>query len=313
MSPTTQKAAGSSAVERHAPPAAAPRRVLVIYNPTAGPRQRRRFGETLRHLTMSGCTVAVRETVAAGAAGMLARAALDEDHDVIVAAGGDGTINEIINAVAGTSAVLALIPLGTANVLAAEIDLPDDPRGVAEIIAHGKPRQIYLGAVDNRRFTMMASFGYDAQAVDRVSLPLKRRLGKVAYVASAIVTWLRLRDVRFSLVIDGQPATAASVVVAKGHYYAGRYQCAPDARLDEPRLHVCLMERPGRWNLLRYALALGTGRLPRLRDVKIVPAQVVRVTGPAGEPIQADGDIVGETPAEFRVSTDRLNLLTPAP
>src|SRR5690606_16677430 len=220
-------------------------RVLVIYNPTAGTRQRRRFSETLRHLTMSGCTVAVRETVAAGAAGMLARAALDEDHDVIVAAGGDGTINEIVNAVAGTSAVLGLIPLGTANVLAAEIGLPEEPRQIAEIIARGRARPVYLGAVDNRRFSMMASFGYDAQAVDRVSLPLKRRLGKLAYVASAIATWLRLRNVRFSLEIDGQRATAASVVVAKGHYYAGRYQCAPDARLDDPHLHVCLMERTG--------------------------------------------------------------------
>ncbi|HVO16865.1 MAG TPA: diacylglycerol kinase family protein [Alphaproteobacteria bacterium] len=285
--------------------------MLVIYNPVAGPRQRRQFGATLRHLTMAGCTVAVRETAAAGAAGTLARAALDENHDVIVAAGGDGTINEIINAVAGTSAVLGLIPLGTANVLAAEIGLPDDPRGIAEVIAHGRPRPIYLGAVGTRRFAMMASFGYDAQAVDRVDLALKRRLGKLAYVASALATWLRPRDVRFTLEIDGRPDSAASVVVAKGHYYGGRFQCAPEARLDDPRLYVCLLERPGRWNLLRYGLALGTGQLSRLRDVRIVPAEIVRVTAPAGEPIQADGDIVGETPAEFRVSSERLNLLMP--
>jgi len=301
-----------------AKPAAAPqvkpapaRNVLVIYNPVAGTRQRRQFGATLRHLTMAGCTVAVRETGAVGAAGTLARAALDQDHDVIVAAGGDGTINEIINAVAGTSAVLGLIPLGTANVLAAEIGLPNDPRGIAEVIAHGRPRPIYLGTVGTRRFTMMASFGFDAQAVDRVSLPLKRRLGKLAYIASATGTWLRHRHVRFTLEIDGKPDSAASVVIANGHYYGGRFKCAPDARLDDPRLHVCLLERHGRWNLLRYGLALGTGQLARLSDVRVIPAQVVRVTAPAGEPIQADGDIVGETPAEFRVSTERLNLLMP--
>jgi diacylglycerol kinase (ATP) len=312
MPSTTSEVTGGTAAASAPAQAAASRRVLVIYNPVAGPRQRRQFGKALRHLTMAGCTVAVRETVAAGAAGMLARAALDEDHDVIVAAGGDGTINEIINAVAGTSAVLGLIPLGTANVLAAEIGLPTDPRGVAEVIAHGRLQQIYLGTVGNRRFTMMASFGFDAQAVDRVNIPLKRRLGKLAYVASALGAWFRHRDVRFSLVIDGKPATASSVVIANGHYYAGRYQCAPDARLDDPRLHVCLLERPGRWNLVRYAMALGAGRLPRLNDVQIIPAQQVSVTAPAGEPIQADGDIVGETPAEFRVSTERLNLLMPA-
>jgi diacylglycerol kinase (ATP) len=311
MSPTPATAGEQPGAAHRDQPASAPRRVLVIYNPVAGTRQRRRFGATLRHLTMAGCTVTVRETGAVGAAGTLARTALDEDQDVIVAAGGDGTINEIINAVAGTSAVLGLIPLGTANVLAAEIGLPADPRGIAEVIAHGRPRPIYLGTVGNRRFTMMASFGFDAHAVDRVSLPLKRRLGKIAYVASALGAWLRHRDVRFSLLIDGRAASAASVVVANGHYYAGRFQCAPDARLEDPRLHVCLLERPGRWNLLRYALALGAGQLSRLSDVQIVPAQVVRVTAPAGEPIQADGDIVGETPAEFRVSTERLNLLMP--
>jgi YegS/Rv2252/BmrU family lipid kinase len=287
------------------------RKVLVIYNPVAGLRQRRQFGATLRHLTMAGCTVAVRETAAAGAASTLARAGLDEAPDVIVAAGGDGTINEIINAVAGTSAVLGLIPLGTANVLAAEIGLPSDPRGVAEVIAAGRARPIYLGAVGARRFAMMASFGYDAHAVDRVNLALKRRLGKLAYVASGVDTWVRHRELRFALEIDGKPYSAASVVIAKGHYYGGRFQCAPDARLDEPRLYACLLERPGRWNVLRYGLALGTGQLGRLSDVRVIPAEVVRVTAPAGEPIQADGDIVGETPAEFRVSSERLNLLMP--
>jgi YegS/Rv2252/BmrU family lipid kinase len=287
------------------------RKVLVIYNPVAGQRQRRQFGATLRYLTMAGCTVAVRETAAAGAASTLARAGLDEAPDVVVAPGGDGTINEIINAVAGTSAVLGLIPLGTANVLAAEIGLPSDPRGVAEVIATARPRQIYLGAVGARRFAMMASFGYDAQAVDRVNLALKRRLGKFAYVASGVGTWVRHRDQRFVLEIDGKAYSAASVVIAKGHYYGGRFQCAPDARLDDPRLYACLLERPGRWNVLRYGVALGTGQLSRLSDVRVIPAEAVRVTGPAGEPIQADGDIVGETPAEFRVSSERLNLLMP--
>jgi YegS/Rv2252/BmrU family lipid kinase len=309
MASTLQQAASQPGAARRAEPA--PRRVLVIYNPVAGPRQRRQFGAVLRFLAMTGCTVAVRETNAAGAAGQLARTALDERHDVIVAAGGDGTINEIINSVAGTSAVLGLIPLGTANVLAAEIGLPTEPRDIADVIAHGRPRPIYLGVVGSRRFAMMASCGYDAQAVDRVNLLLKRRLGKLAYVTSALGTWLRHREVRFSLLIDGQPASAASVVIANGHYYAGRFECAPDARLDDPRLHVCLFERPGRWNLLRYALALGVKRLTRLPDVRVIPAQMVKVTAPAGEPIQADGDIVGETPAEFRVSTERLNLLMP--
>ena len=109
--------------------------------------------------------------------------------------------------------------------------------------------------------------------------------------------------------VDGKRFTAAAVVIAKGHYYGGRFIVARHARLDEPRLQVALFERAGRWNLLRYAAALLTDRVARLRDVRILPAVAVTVHGPDGEAVQADGDLVTELPISVTLAERPLALV----
>ncbi len=287
------------------------RQVLVIYNPVAGLRNRRRFRATLRHLAVAGCVVAVLETNAKGEAESLARAALDEEFDAIVAAGGDGTINEVANALAGSGKVMGVLPLGTLNVLAAEIGLPTDPRRIAQIIVAGRPRKIHLGRAGERRFSIAAGVGFDAQVAARIKPFAKRHFGRLAYVMRSALELIRYRPSRYSVEIDGQPFVAASVVLANGHYYAGRLAYAPEARLDDPRLHVCLFARPGRWNVVRYRLALLMGRLPKLPDVQVLPAHTVEITGYAGEPVHADGEIVTQLPARFDVAREELAILAP--
>ena len=287
------------------------RQVLVIYNPVSGLRNRRRFRATLRHLAVSGCVVAVLETNAKGEAESLARAALDEDFDAIVAAGGDGTINEVANALAGSGTVMGVLPLGTLNVLAAEIGLPADPRRIAHIIVAGRPRKIHLGRAGERRFSIAAGVGFDAQVAARIKPFAKRHFGRLAYVMRSAMELIRYRPSRYSVEIDGQSFIAASVVIANGHYYAGRLAYAPEARLDDPRLHVCLFARPGRWNVVRYRLALLLGRLPKLPDVQVLPAHTVEITGYAGEPVHADGEIVTQLPARFDVASEELFILAP--
>ncbi len=303
--PAPKTADGATAGDR------AQRQILVIYNPVAGFRNRRRFRATLRHLAVAGCVVAVLETSAKGEAESLARAALDEEFDAIVAAGGDGTINEVANALAGSGKVMGVVPLGTLNVLAAEIGLPTDPRRIAQIIAAGRPRKIHLGRAGERRFSTAAGVGFDAQVAARIRPFAKRHFGRLAYVMRSALELIRYRPSRYSVEIDGQPFVAASVVIANGHYYAGRLAYAPEARLDDPRLHVCLFARPGRWNVVRYRLALLLGRLPKLPDVQVLPAHAVEITGFAGEPVHADGEIVTQLPARFDVAREELSILAP--
>ena len=165
------------APENAAAPAVRGRRLLVIRNPAAGSRGGR-FAATLDRLTGLGCRIEVRETGARGDAERFAQE--PGDRDLVVAAGGDGTINEVANGlVAGASGLpLAILPLGTANVLAGEIGLGLDPGAVARTIARGAPRRISLGRVTGaqaggggaaRLFFQMAGVGFDAHAVAGVN------------------------------------------------------------------------------------------------------------------------------------------------
>jgi YegS/Rv2252/BmrU family lipid kinase len=292
----------------------------VVFNPTAGGRRRARLDATLALLQQSGCEIVLRATTARGDAEAIARelGGAASSADIIVVAGGDGTVNEAVNGLmeerlngrAG-ALPLALVPLGTANVLAAEIGLAPSPEAVARTIAAGPATTAYVGMANGRCFTAMAGVGFDAHVVAAVTLRSKRLLGKAAYVLAAFRQLLSFRFPRYLVSIDGQTFDAASIIVAKAHFYAGRYVCAPAARIDEPEFHVCLFERGGRWNAIRYAVALATGLLDRLRDFRILRGHSVTIEGPSGDPVQADGDIIAHLPVRIEIAPQPLRIIVP--
>jgi diacylglycerol kinase (ATP) len=288
---------------------AASRRLAVIYNPTAGWRRRRLLDRVLARLRDLGCEVALRETRAKGDAEGFARGVDARAHDAVVAAGGDGTINEVANGLAGLGLPLGIVPLGTANVLAAELDLPTDANAIADVIAFGRPVRTYPGCADGRLFLMMAGIGFDARVVEGVDPGLKRMTGKGAYVASALAALARHRAGAYDIVLDGVSCTAAAAIIAKGHYYGGRFVVASAARLGEPLFQVALFAKGGRIDVLRCAVALAMGRIGALDDVRIVPAREVRVSGPDGEGVQLDGDLIGTLPFEASVASRPIELL----
>ncbi len=293
------------------------RNLLVIRNPTAG-RRGGLFARTLDCLQALGCQTEVRETATRGDAEAWARESVGMGYDAVVAAGGDGTVAEVINglvAVAGAPP-LAILPLGTANVLAIEIGLPADPRALAEVVAAGRARTVCLGRLRDQagrrtHFSLMAGVGFDAHVVAGVNPGLKRALGKGAYVAESLRQLGAFRCPRYRVTVDGAVYEAASLIIANGRHYAGRYVCAPEAAIDDPVLHVCLFERGGPLAVLRYMVALQTGRLARRLDYRILLARHVTIAEPAGEPLQADGDIVATLPVEIDVVPDVLRLVMP--
>jgi diacylglycerol kinase (ATP) len=289
--------------------AAPPRRIRVIYNPTAGWRRRVRLERVLVRLRALGCDISLYETQAAGDAEAEARRLDAAECDAVVAAGGDGTINEVVNGLAGSALPLGIVPLGTANVLAAELGMTRDPRILAECIAFGRPTPIFCGSANGRRFAMMAGIGFDARVVEGLDLGLKRAFGKAAYVASALVALARHATRAYTVEIDGATFPAAAVVIANGHYYGGRFIVAARARLEEPMLHVALFAGARRGDLLRYARALALNRIAAQGDVRVLPAREVRVTGPAGERVQLDGDLAAHLPLVATVAAAPLVLL----
>ena len=287
------------------------RSLLVIYNPIAGRRRGGLLARVSAALAAAGVHVRTAATGARGDAARLARAA--RDGGTIAVAGGDGTINEAINGIAGGSARLALIPLGTANVLAAELGLPGDADALARIAAGDTVRAIHLGEAAlseaTRRFSMMAGVGFDAHVVANVPLGLKRAAGKLAYGWQTLVEWLRLGPRRYRVTADGAEYDCASAILAKGRFYAGRYVAAPEASLDRSSFELVLFEQGGRLAVLRYALALGLGRLHRATGVRILRARDIAIEGAAGEPVHADGDLIGTLPARFTIAPERLSVL----
>lgn len=285
------------------------RRVLVICNPTAGTMSARRLARVIKSLSALGAMVTVRRTTAAGDAQTFAAEASPSCCDVVVAAGGDGTINEVVNGLAGKDLPLALLPLGTANVLAAEIDLPRRSRDLARMAMTGPCRPVCLGIGNGRRFVMMAGVGFDAHLVARINPNIKRLFGKVTYVVEGLLGMFRFPRRCYTVTVDGVPYQAASVVIANGRYYGGRFTCARDACLTDDTLEVCLFTSTGPVSVLRYGWALLRGRLHLRRDFIIVRGRQVMITGSGAEPVQFDGDIGAHLPLTVETAARTLLLV----
>lgn len=298
-----------------APPPLPRRRFMIVHNPAAGARRGRRLAAVVAALRERfAAAVTVHATAGPGDAEAFVRSLAPGACDALVAAGGDGTINEVVNGLAARRAdaaapPLGLIPLGTANVLANELGLTLGAAGTAEMLVHGGEREIHLGLADGRCFTMMAGVGFDARVVERLRPALKRWLGKGAYAVETLAELAGGGERRYRVTIDGRSWEVGSAIVAKGRFYGGRFVCAPAASLLEPRLHVCLFPGRRRIDAVRYIWGVLSGRIVNFRDYLVVPAERVSIDGPAGEPVQGDGDIVARLPVEIGLSPWRLRVI----
>ena len=303
---------------------ASPNAVLLIRNPTAGRRRRGLVDAVVQHVRAAGWTVDLVDTAGIGDARRLAESCDASRYAVIAVAGGDGTINEVVNGLSRRGAEappLAIVPLGTANVLAYELGLDFKAAALAQTMMFGRAVPMHPGEAsgdgDPRCFSLMAGAGFDAKVVAGVSAPLKRRFGKAAYVWRSLIEARRYRPVRYAVEIDGVRHEAASVIVTRGRHYAGPYVVAPKAALSEPLLHVCLFERWGRSHTLRFGLALLLGRLPKTGGYRVIAGRDVRlsVLSDAGErrrqPVQIDGDDALTLPVSIGVAAGAVRLLQP--
>jgi diacylglycerol kinase family enzyme len=303
---------------------AAAKSVLLVRNPTAGRRRRGLLDTVVRRVRAAGWTVDVVDTEARGDAQRIAAACDSGRYGVIAVAGGDGTINEVVNGLSlrpDGGPPLAIVPLGTANVLAHELGMGFSAAAVARTLMSGRLLSMRPGEVNSegamRRFSLMAGTGFDARVVAGVTSPLKRRWGKGAYVWRSLVEAWHYRPVRYAVDIDGVAYQAASVIVSRGRLYAGPYVVAPAAALADPMLHVCLFERWGRWQPLRFGAALVLGRLARTGGYRVIAGNQVRLSvhSEAGErrghPVQIDGDDALTLPISVAVGGGTVRLLLP--
>jgi len=279
--------------------------MLIIFNPVAGRRRATALWKVLDLLVENGIKVEVAETQYAGHATLLARDAAREGRDMVVAAGGDGTIAEVANGLIGSATVLGVIPLGTANVLAKEYRLPVTPRAIAHALAYKRTKLLWPGVAkltgagaQEHVFAQMVGLGFDGAVVHGIQPLLKRVIGRGAYVWQSLWESVAYRFPRVRLSVDGKDYEAASVVVSKGRLYGGPYMLAPNAAPTEPGFQVALFEWPGMFPALMSGAALPLGLLPRCPGVRVVAGRHVDFAAGNG-PIktQSDGDALAGTPA----------------
>lgn len=293
------------------------RRATLISNPKTGrygSRRLRPIQDVAAQLQSLGVEVDLQLTDAPGqATAIAARAARNGSSDVIVA-GGDGTINEAIQGLAGSKARLAIIPRGTANVLARELKLPLDDEQATEVAARGNSRRIHLGLATeeatgtSRLFVLMAGIGLDASVVRGVRPRLKKRIGKGAFWISGLSHLADWKPSAFTLEIEGRSYTGTFAAIGKAARYGGDLSITPGARLDQPEFEICLIETSSRVHYLRLlSYALRAGMPHDKPGVRFIKAASVRATGDA--PVQVDGELIGQLPMRFEIAPHSLEVI----
>ena len=288
--------------------------ICIIFNPAAGARRRARLYAALDVLYGLGVQFELLETSSPGDAERLARLAAHKDR-IVVAAGGDGTIAEVAAGLEGSSALLGLLPLGTANVFALEMAVPLNPKEAARALLLGRSTCVYPGLLkrgnaSDRLFIQMVGVGLDAVVVHRLPPGLKRAFGKAAYVMQTLrdLTWHPFNS--FTVNVDGQQLEPSGLVVTKGRFYAGRFEIAPSADPRESDFHVLSLYQHHMLDALKHAAAMSLGRLPTLSSIRLQRGHEIEVFG-ADLPVQADGDAAGSLPIRIRPAARPLRVVVP--
>lgn len=284
------------------------RRFLLVHNPIAGLDGRKLVHDVSAGLVQLGAAVTPHVGGLSELPAFLAAHAADAD--AVIAAGGDGTVRSLAAALAPYQLPLGVIPMGTGNVLAHEIGLPQSAVGLANLLLRG-PVHTFTGALANDEpFFLMAGAGFDGEVIRRLDTPLKRRIGKAAYVAPVLRT-LGVPSPQLQVRVDGADHAAQWVVVANARRYGGAFVIAPRAGLDRDGLIVMLARSGSQAGLLRQLLALGLNRLDRARGVSMLPASSVEISCAVPVASQIDGDPFTATPLTIRAGGATVSLIVP--
>jgi YegS/Rv2252/BmrU family lipid kinase len=261
-----------------------------------------------------GWRIEVVETLARGDATRLAADAARSGQRIVLVAGGDGTINEVIQGLAGTQTALGAIPLGTMNVWVRELGLPLDPAETIRELLLGQVRRVDLGRANGRYFLLMAGLGFDAHAMHVVEGPVKRRFGPLAVLAAGALAALRMRGSRLRVRADGRAFTTDAVLVTIGNtrLWAGAVQITHRATAADGLLDVCIF--PGRSLLtrLRHILLVFVGRHADDPEVSYFQARELLVMARPALPLQIDGEPFESTPARVEIVPGALRVLVGA-
>jgi YegS/Rv2252/BmrU family lipid kinase len=287
----------------------------IIANPTSGSyaHHAAHLEETVAFLQDHGWNVALRLTEAAGDGRRLAREAVNQQAEVVIAAGGDGTINEVIQELAGTETALGVLPIGTVNDWAREIGIPLDVKGARDILVHGRTRHIDLGRVNEHYFLLMVGIGLDGAITQKVEQHPLKRLGVVGYLLASIWYGLRYRSFVTSVISNEREhkTSALQIVVGNTQLYGGAIKFTWQAKADDGLLDVVIVRRRGVLGRLLVAVELVLPGKKRMPWITYERSEAIEIQTPEPVAMQIDGDPIGSTPARFTTVPGALKVVVP--
>ncbi|GAC1375806.1 MAG: diacylglycerol kinase family lipid kinase [Ktedonobacteraceae bacterium] len=298
-------------------------RAIIIANPTAGSYEQNRIQieETVSFLNDHGWDAELKLTQGPGDGGKLTQEAVEQQYDAVIAVGGDGTINEIIQKLAGSETALGVLPSGTVNVWAREVGIPLENAGARDVLVNGQTRRIDLGQVNERYFLLMSTLGLDAEITHTVEKNPLKKWGILSYIF--LGAWLGPGYPNFTVFIqkgEGERAIRAralQVIFGNTQLYAGTLKFTWRAKCDDGKLDLALIYSQNLFGRLRVLLDFLLRRKDRQRWVRYDSVVEVKIHTNAPVAIQVDGDPDGRTnkrgfpPTIIRVVPATLNVIVP--
>jgi YegS/Rv2252/BmrU family lipid kinase len=283
------------------------RTTLIILNPAAHSERAQRRRAEVEALARD-CVVCA--TTSTGDAELMARQGAKEGFEKIVAAGGDGTINEVVNGLAGSSAMLGVLPIGTMNVFATELGLPvNDLELCWDVIRRDATRDVDLARANEKFFVQLAGVGLDAQVVKETSAQFKRNFGPLSYLISAAQIAAR-KPPRLFIHSDEAPIKEGSfVLIGNGRLYGGPFPFFKQALIDDGKLDVVVFKSLGYLEIIKYLQDVFFSSEIRVPEIECFQTSRLRVESEQEVPVELDGELVGNCPVEFSVQERSLRVL----
>jgi diacylglycerol kinase (ATP) len=267
--------------------------------------------EALRSL---GYDVTERRTAGPGDATELARAAVTEGYDIVCAIGGDGTVNETINGLAGSHVPLAIVPTGTVNVLAMELGIPLDPPDAVRLLEKGTVSWIDLGQAGERYFGLMAGIGMDAAVVASLNPMMKKALKEAAFAVHGISTYFTHEEPLIRVTCEEATVDGYFAVFGNSSNYGGAFGITPLADMRDGLLDVCVLTDKSFLSTVWYwtaALINAHIKHPKVEYFRTEAAHVAAVEPDKEVLVQTDGEIAGALPLDCRVVPRALRVVVP--
>jgi diacylglycerol kinase (ATP) len=292
----------------------------VIFNPAARGEKAKRFR---RQLDAIAAQCALKATAVPGDARRLAAEAVTDGFDLIVAAGGDGTVNEVLNGLGDAPdgfarARLGVLPLGTVNVFAREMKIPQCVERAWEIIQRGREMKIDLprvefsmnGVLQKQHFVQLAGAGLDARAIELLNWQHKKKIGPLAYVIAGLKA-LREKKPKIAVRADGKIFTGELILIGNGRFYGGSFEIFPSADLRNGFLDICIFSQANWLMLIRCVPGfLARRKLPE-NVVQRFRAASFELNGETAAAFELDGEWIGNLPAKFSIEHERLRVIVP--